>query len=104
MSFGVIVQYWRSFDHLEAYARNQNQLHWPAWVAFNKRVGSSRSDVGIWHETYRVRAGEYECVYSGMPPCGLARAGRTIDAMGQLESARGRLEAVSPTPAGQSRT
>ena len=30
MSLGVIVQYWRSFDDLEAYARNADQLHWPA--------------------------------------------------------------------------
>lgn len=96
MSPGVIVQYWRSFDHLEAYARDPNQRHWPAWVAFNKRVGSSRGDVGIWHETYRVRDGEYECVYSGMPPFGLARASATLDAIGPLESARGRLEGAGP--------
>ena len=54
----VIVQYWRSFEALEAYARNQDQEHWPAWVAFNKRMAKSRGDVGIWHETYLVRAGE----------------------------------------------
>jgi hypothetical protein len=46
----VIVQYWRSFELLERYARSTDQLHWPAWVAFNKRTGSSREDVGIWHE------------------------------------------------------
>ena len=93
-TFGVIVQYWRSFDHLEAYARDPQQLHWPAWVDFNKRVGRSRGDVGIWHETYRVRAGEYECIYSGMPPFGLARAATTVDSEGALESARGRIEAA----------
>ena len=92
-SLGVIVQYWRSFEHLEAYARNQDQLHWPAWVDFNNRVGKSREDVGIWHETYRIRAGEYECVYSGMPSFGLAKASATVDAVGPLESARGRLGA-----------
>ncbi len=95
MSLGVIVQYWRSFEHLEAYARDANQLHWPAWVAFNKRVDNSRDDVGIWHETYRVRAGEYECVYSGMPPFGLAKASAIVDAVGQMESARGRIEATA---------
>ena len=97
MTLGVIVQYWRSFEHLEAYARNQEQLHWPAWVDFNKRVGRSREDVGIWHETYRIRSGEYECVYSGMPPFGLAKASTTVDAAGQLDSARGRLGARSET-------
>lgn len=91
MNFGVIVQYWRSFEHLEAYARDPDKLHWPAWIDFNKRVGKSRGDVGIWHETYKVRAGEYECVYSGMPPFGLAKASSTVEAVGPLESARGRL-------------
>ena len=93
MSFSVIVQYWRSFDQLEAYARNPDQMHWPAWVDFNQRVGASRADVGIWHETYRIRAGEYECVYSGVPPFGLAKASSTRNVVGQFESARGRMEA-----------
>jgi hypothetical protein len=68
-------------------------LHWPAWVAFNKRTGNSREDVGIWHETYRVRAGEYETVYSGMPPIGLGKAGTLVPATGARESARGRMTA-----------
>ena len=33
---------------------------------------------GIWHETYLVRAGEYEAVYGNMPPFGLGKAGRLI--------------------------
>ena len=95
MSPRVIVQYWRSFDDLEAYARSKDQEHWPAWVAFNKRVGTSRGDVGIWHETYQVRAGEYEAVYSGMPPIGLGKVGELVAATGRQESARGRLEGGS---------
>lgn len=90
-SGGIIVQYWRSFDQLEAYARTKDRGHWPAWVDFNRRVGGSRGDVGIWHETYKVRAGEYECVYSGMPTMGLAKASAVRDAVGELESARGRI-------------
>lgn len=100
--FGVIVQYWRSFEHLESYARSQDQRHWPAWVAFNRRIGSSRGDVGIWHETYLVRAGEYETVYSGMPPFGLGAAGTLMAASGKRESARGRLAGASHTGAGTS--
>ena len=34
-------------------------------------------DVGIWHETFKVRAGEYESVYGNMPVMGLAAAGAT---------------------------
>jgi hypothetical protein len=87
----VIVQYWRSFDHLEAYARSTDQRHWPAWVAFNKRSGNSREDVGIWHETYLVRAHEYEAIYSGMPRFGLGTVGTLVPASGHRESARGRI-------------
>jgi hypothetical protein len=46
----LIVQYWRSFDALESYAKSRERGHLPAWNAFNRRVGRS-GDVGIWHET-----------------------------------------------------
>ena len=87
----TLVQDWRSFEALEAYARSANGKHWPAWVAFNKRMGRSRGDVGIWHETYRVAAGEYEAVYSGMPPHGLGKVGRLVPARERVETARGRM-------------
>ena len=54
-------------------------------------MGRSRGDVGIWHETYRIRAGDYEAIYSGMPPRGLGRVGRLIPARDRHESARGRM-------------
>jgi hypothetical protein len=91
VGIGVIVQYWRSFEHLEAYARNHDGLHWPAWVAFNTRSGQSRGDVGIWHETYKVAAGQYEAIYSGMPPFGLGKVGKLVPASGKRETARGRV-------------
>ncbi len=90
----AIVQYWRSFEHLEAYARAHDQSHWPAWVAFNKRVGRSRGDVGIWHETYRVAASQYEAIYSGMPAIGLGNIGRLVPVSGKQDSARERIEAT----------
>jgi hypothetical protein len=95
------VQYWRSFEHLEAYARSHDHEHWPAWVAFNQRMRESRGDVGIWHETYKVRAGEYEAIYSGMPRQGLGKAGKLVPATGRKESARGRIsqDASPDTPA-----
>jgi hypothetical protein len=89
----LIVQYWRSFEQLEAYARAHDHEHWPAWVAFNRRMGNSRGDVGIWHETYQVRAGQYEAIYSGMPPIGLGRVAKLVPASGHRESARGRMMA-----------
>jgi hypothetical protein len=97
VTFGwpVIVQYWRSFEQLEAYARGRDNRHWPVWVAFNQRMRDSRGDVGIWHETYRVPAGQFEAIYSGMPAFGLGQAGRLVPAIGQRESARGRVEALA---------
>lgn len=92
----MIVQYWRSFDALEKYARATDQEHWPAWVAFNKRIGKNRSDVGIWHETFQVRAGEYETVYSGVPPRGLGKASTLIPARMRHETARGRISGGTP--------
>jgi hypothetical protein len=92
-SAGLSVQYWRSFDHLEAYAKSQEREHFPVWSDFNKRMKHSRGDVGIWHETYLVRAGEYENVYSGMPPIGLGRVGELVEASGNRASARSRLRA-----------
>jgi Domain of unknown function (DUF4188) len=86
----IALQYWRSFEHLERYAKDSTRLHRPAWAAFNKAVASN-GDVGIWHETYRVRPGDYECVYNNMPPFGLARATRAVPARGRLESASGRM-------------
>jgi Domain of unknown function (DUF4188) len=88
-----IVQYWRSFDHLERYARDRNALHWPAWVEFNRKMKASRGDVGIWHETYKVRAGGYEAIYSGMPPYGLGKAGARSAVSEANDSARQRLSA-----------
>jgi hypothetical protein len=86
----IIVQYWRSFEHLERYAKAPDKTHWPAWVAFNKAIGTS-GDVGVWHGTYRVRSGHYECVYNNMPLFGLAKATRRVDATGRKETAAGRM-------------
>jgi Domain of unknown function (DUF4188) len=85
----MLVQYWRSFEHLERYARSKEAEHWPAWVAFNKRVGSS-GDVGIWHETYLVPAGRYECVYNNMPATGLGAATNLVPAAGRKATAASR--------------
>jgi hypothetical protein len=89
---GCIVQYWRSWEQLEAYAQDRNSAHWPAWVAFNKRVASN-GDVGIWHETYRVAPGAYECVYNNVPDFGLGKATRLVPASGYRETASGRMSA-----------
>ncbi|TCZ78918.1 DUF4188 domain-containing protein [Paenibacillus albiflavus] len=85
----TIVQYWRSFEHLEQYART-DKLHLKAWQDFHKKVGVSDT-VGVYHETYLVPEGQYECVYNNMPIYGLAKAGKHVPVTGRRETARKRL-------------
>ena len=93
-----LVQYWRSFEHLHAYARAHDAEHLPAWRAYNRAVRGNDA-VGVWHESYLVRAGEYEAVYRAMPPYGLAAAAAAVPATGRLASATGRLgRPVEPEP------
>src|SRR5215469_3645196 len=68
----VLVQYWRSFEDLERFARGADDPHFPAWKRFNARVGYRDGAVGIWHESYVVQPGQYECIYGNMPVSGLA--------------------------------
>jgi hypothetical protein len=70
----LVVQYWRSVEQLEAFAKDPALTHLPAWKAFNKSVGDG-GDVGIWHETYTVTGGAYEVLYGNMPQFGLAKVG-----------------------------
>ena len=94
LGFPTIVQYWRSFDHLEAFAKNQDDPHLSVWRQYWRRVGES-GRTGIWHETYLVRAGEYEAVYGNMPPHGLGKAGHLVPAA-EASSARDRLRGTQP--------
>ena len=63
----TVIQYWKSFEALEAYAANSDRKHRPAWTAFYKRATSGTGAVGIYHETYIVRPGEVESLYVDMP-------------------------------------
>ncbi len=86
----ALVQYWRSFEQLERFARDPAATHLEAWKRFNRAVGADGS-VGIWHETYIVQANQYESVYGNMPQMGLALAGAHLPATGARETARRRL-------------
>jgi hypothetical protein len=89
----IMMSYWRSTEALIAYARSRDQAHLPAWRAFNRLVGAS-GDVGVWHETYRVRPGDYETVYVNMPAFGVGRVGELRETRGAHEHAAGRLAAA----------
>ncbi len=69
----LVVQYWRSFDDLAAFARNRDDPHLAAWRRFNREVAAG-GDAGIWHETFRVPAGSVESLYANVPAAGLGAA------------------------------
>ncbi|MFD0521374.1 DUF4188 domain-containing protein [Paractinoplanes durhamensis] len=85
----LMVQYWRSVEHLEDFAKDARLPHHPAWKRWNKLVGSS-GDVGVWHETYVVQNGTFEVLYGNMPPFGLAEAGRAVPLTRATRGAAGR--------------
>ncbi len=87
----MVVQYWRSFELLHAYAHSRDQAHLPAWSAFNKAIGAN-GDVGIWHETYKAWAGSYENIYVNMPRFGLGAAGDIFDSTGARANAKTRMK------------
>ena len=93
MGIPTIVQYWRSFEHLEAFAKDKDDPHLDVWRQYWRRVGRS-GRTGIWHETFLVKEGHYEAVYGNMPPHGLGKAGRLVP-VSESSSARSRLKTLS---------
>ena len=91
--FGVIVQYWRSFEDLEAFAKSTRDRHARVWQEWYRRAQHKNSGVGIWHETYKVRANEYEAIYQNMPVIGLGKAGQAAPVGSRKESASARIGA-----------
>ena len=85
----LTIQYWRSVEHLGAYARDAGLAHAPMWGRFNRAIAGT-ADVGIFHETYTVRADQIESLYGNMPPFGLAAAERWVPRAVRARSAAGR--------------
>lgn len=88
-----MVQYWESYEKLENYSRSKNHEHFPAWMEFRKRIGDN-GDVGIWHETYCVKKGSFECIYGNMPPFGLGKVSGLKPIGRSLDSASSRMAAA----------
>ena len=87
----VMIQYWRSTEDLLAYAKNEKHL--TAWKNFNKKVGNNEA-VGIYHETYELKAGNYESIYGNMPLYGLGKALEHIPITAKRGSAGKRLNSA----------
>ncbi len=91
----LVVQYWRSFDQLTMWARAPEELHLPAWRAFNAAARTSTA-VGVFHETYRVGATGSEAVYVDMPVMGLAAATEHVPVERRGQSAARRIDPTAP--------
>jgi hypothetical protein len=89
----TVQQYWKSFDHLLAYSSDKSQSHMPAWGRYMRELMKDGT-LGIWHETYLIESGKFECVYGNMPVFGLAAAGMHVPAEGRLAGAKDRLSAT----------
>ena len=81
----ILLQYWKSEEHLLSYAKAKDAVHLPAWQRFNKTVGTDGT-VGVWHETYKAAPGSYENVYVNMPPFGGVLSSQDIDAVAEYVS------------------
>ena len=90
----LAVQYWRSFEDLQRFARSNDHEHLPAWQEFNRLVRDN-GDVGIFHETYRVGPGTAESLYGNMPPFGMGAAVGSVPIALRGQSAARRMGTTS---------
>jgi hypothetical protein len=90
----TLIQYWRSFEQLEAYA--SGKTHSKTWKNFYQHAYQNES-VGIFHETYQVNAEQYEAMYVNMPKHGLGKALNHIKVNKATNRARDRFGKQSAT-------
>lgn len=90
----LTVQYWRSAEDLDSYARARDRAHLPAWREFNRLIRDN-GDVGIFHETYVLD--RQETVYVNMPEdFGLGGATGLVPLAGRGQRAAHRLDPEVP--------
>ncbi|TDU89916.1 uncharacterized protein DUF4188 [Kribbella voronezhensis] len=86
----TMLQYWESTEKLQAFANDPDRTHRPAWTEFYK-LAYKGNNVGIWHETYVVPAGNFETIYGNMPLLGLGKASGVVAANKRGRTAAERL-------------
>src|SRR5947209_13251374 len=63
---GVVLQYWRSYDDLDRWARMMPHTRWWRWLVEHRHLG-----MGFYHEIYQVKTAE--AIYdAGTAPVGPA--------------------------------
>jgi hypothetical protein len=82
------LQYWSSFDALDAWSHRPPHSDW--WRDALERM-RKREDLGIYHETFLVPRAGVESIYLNVPVAGLAKFGLKADAVGPSTTSRDRL-------------
>ena len=85
----TLIQYWSSFDKLEAYAHGE--VHSKVWKDFYRNAFNNEC-VGIFHESFQVQAKHYEALYVNMPKRGLGKARDHVKVNKATNNARERLK------------
>jgi hypothetical protein len=89
-----MMQYWESFEALEAFSHDKSQPHLAAWRHLAMQSKHDQT-FGYWHETYQIAPETSECIYGNMPQFGLAEAIGHLPIGKKAETARGRLNEAS---------
>ena len=74
------VQYWRSFEHLEAFAKDKDDPHLDVVAKLLEASRQGRSEGSGTRRTWSA-LGEYEAIYGNMPPRGLGKASRLVPSL-----------------------
>lgn len=93
----MIIAYFRDVEGLNRFAHDKiHRDGWDWYVRFAKKEGHSH--IGIFHETFVTRPGDYETIYVDCPPTLLGGANVKIvgDAGGEKESQGGEETWVRP--------
>lgn len=96
----TVLQYWRSIEDLDRFARGKGTEHTKAWSAFMKSAASKGTDVGLWHETYRTTSPMRENLYFSTGPLGFSEAVPGLHPVEVRErTAAGRFAGAAEAPA-----
>lgn len=86
-----MISYWRSIDHVQAYAHSP--LHRKAWLWWDKTLRQHKH-IGIMHEVFEAPKGMWEAVYINFQPT-LLGATTYLKKDGKLQGGEVRKEWVS---------
>ncbi|KKY31869.1 hypothetical protein UCDDA912_g08158 [Diaporthe ampelina] len=91
----MIIAYFRDADGLNRFAHDRvHREGWDWYLRFAKREGNSH--IGIFHETFVTRPGDYETIYVDCPPTLLGAANVRVDGDGGEKAEHGEEMWVRP--------